>query len=242
MDHLQLALDEPPAATFRPILRALRIHAIETGSVWTAIDLLDVEIVGGDDGGARGPTWPSRRPSCSSTACSRGPGPGRPGRRRWRWSPATTGRCWPWRRPRCARGTPPRRRCSRRCWSGGCAPPPPRPSGRACSAAWRCWPRRIRSGTAEALALWARALDEDGGRGTAALARAGVRRVAAQLGNDGELARAVGLEAERRRGAGAGCLAGAGGGAGPPPAGRDGAGRGRCSKRRGPPIRTTRRC
>src|SRR5262245_47735904 len=44
MDHLQLALDEPPTATFRPILRALRLHAVETGSVWTAIDLLDVEI------------------------------------------------------------------------------------------------------------------------------------------------------------------------------------------------------
>ena len=44
MDHLQLALDEPPAATFRPVLRALRLHAIEAGSPWTAIDLLDVEM------------------------------------------------------------------------------------------------------------------------------------------------------------------------------------------------------
>ena len=44
MDHLQLALDEPPAATFRPVLRALRLHAVEAGSPWTAIELLDVEM------------------------------------------------------------------------------------------------------------------------------------------------------------------------------------------------------
>src|SRR3954468_4009907 len=44
MDHLQLALDEPPSATFRPVLRALRLHAIEAGSPWTAIDLLDIEM------------------------------------------------------------------------------------------------------------------------------------------------------------------------------------------------------
>ena len=44
MDHLQLALDEPPSATFRPVLRALRLHAVEAGSPWTAIDLLDVEM------------------------------------------------------------------------------------------------------------------------------------------------------------------------------------------------------
>src|SRR6187549_151678 len=44
MDHLQLALDEPPAATFRPVLRALRLHAVDAGSPWTAIDLLDIEM------------------------------------------------------------------------------------------------------------------------------------------------------------------------------------------------------
>src|SRR4029079_2332875 len=44
MDHLQLALDEPPTATFHPVLRALRLHAVEAGSTWTAIELLDVEI------------------------------------------------------------------------------------------------------------------------------------------------------------------------------------------------------
>ena len=45
MDHLQLALDKVhPSATFRPVLRALRLHAIEAGSPWTAINLLDIEM------------------------------------------------------------------------------------------------------------------------------------------------------------------------------------------------------
>src|SRR4029078_283348 len=44
MDHLQLALDEPPAATFRPVLRALRLDALEAGRPGAALDLLDVEM------------------------------------------------------------------------------------------------------------------------------------------------------------------------------------------------------
>ena len=47
----------------------------------------------------------------------------------------------------------------------------------------------------EALTLWLRALGEEAGRGAAALARAGTRRVSARLGRDAELARAVELEA-----------------------------------------------
>ncbi len=43
IEHLQLALEEPPSATFRPVLRALRLNAVHSGSVWTAIDLFDVE-------------------------------------------------------------------------------------------------------------------------------------------------------------------------------------------------------
>jgi tetratricopeptide (TPR) repeat protein len=43
MDHLRLALEDPPELTFRPVLRALRLHAVETGSFWTALDLLNFE-------------------------------------------------------------------------------------------------------------------------------------------------------------------------------------------------------
>ena len=49
--------------------------------------------------------------------------------------------------------------------------------------------------TNEALDLWLRALDEEAGKGAAALARAGTRRVAARVGKDAALARAVELEA-----------------------------------------------
>ena len=43
MDHLQLAVDQPAETTFRPVLRTLRLQAVEAGSFWTAIDLIDVE-------------------------------------------------------------------------------------------------------------------------------------------------------------------------------------------------------
>jgi tetratricopeptide (TPR) repeat protein len=44
VDHLQLAVASPPSQTFRPVLRALRVHAVEAGSYWTAAELLDTEI------------------------------------------------------------------------------------------------------------------------------------------------------------------------------------------------------
>ena len=53
MDHLRLALEEPAETTFRPVLRSLRLHAIEAGSYWTALDLLDVEQKAAGDAGAR---------------------------------------------------------------------------------------------------------------------------------------------------------------------------------------------
>ena len=52
MDHLRLALEEPAETTFRPVLRSLRLHAIEAGSYWTALDLLDVEQKAAGDAGA----------------------------------------------------------------------------------------------------------------------------------------------------------------------------------------------
>src|ERR1700690_957039 len=52
-EHLQLALDQSPETTFKPILRALRLHAIEAGSTWAALDLLDVERTAATDVAAR---------------------------------------------------------------------------------------------------------------------------------------------------------------------------------------------
>src|SRR4051812_19982539 len=36
IEHLQLAIADPPGATFAPVLRALRMHAIDIGSFWSA--------------------------------------------------------------------------------------------------------------------------------------------------------------------------------------------------------------
>jgi len=44
IEHLTVAVASPPGATFAPVLRALRLHALEVGSVWSALDQLDVEI------------------------------------------------------------------------------------------------------------------------------------------------------------------------------------------------------
>ena len=44
IEHLTVAVATPPGATFAPVLRALRVHALEVGSVWSALDQLDVEI------------------------------------------------------------------------------------------------------------------------------------------------------------------------------------------------------
>ena len=93
MDHLQLALDEPPTATFRPVLRALRLHAALAGSVWTAIDLLDVEMARRGDGRGAGRSGASRRPICSSTGCWPATGRGPCSRRRSRSCPGTQARC-----------------------------------------------------------------------------------------------------------------------------------------------------
>ena len=70
MDHLRLALEEPPELTFRPVLRALRLHAVETGSFWSALNLLDLN--------SRpppirlnGPISRSKRPICWRTRWTR---------------------------------------------------------------------------------------------------------------------------------------------------------------------------
>ena len=195
MDHLQLALDEPPAATFRPILRALRIHAIETGSVWSAIDLLDIEISAATTVGARADLAVEKAELLEHRLLARARArvvldgalalvPDHHGALLALEATAL-------RAGDAAEAALLEKVLEKRLRAAATAPE------RACllcrlALLAEADPQR----TAEALALWVRVLGEGGGRGTAALARAGVRRVAAQLGNDGELARAVGLEAE----------------------------------------------
>ena len=216
MDHLQLALDEPPSATFRPVLRALRLHAIEAGSPWTAIDLLDVEMVAVGTVAAKAELR-SRRRVCSRTRWARASGPGRSSRRRCRWCRATPRPCSPWRRARSGAATTRLLQSvlDRRLAAASSAGE----RGRLlCRLALLAEANAER--TTEALDLWLRALDEEAGKGAAALARAGTRRVAARIGKDAALARAVELEAEAAAGPERAAWLALGGGAGAPSAGR----------------------
>src|SRR5258708_6208783 len=42
-EHLQMAVAKSGGRTFRPVLSALRVHAVEAGSAWAATELLDAE-------------------------------------------------------------------------------------------------------------------------------------------------------------------------------------------------------
>ncbi len=110
MDHLRLALEEPPETTFRPVLRALRLHAIEAGSTGRRSILLDVERSAAGDVATRADSAvekayllehrlgaPARRGPCW--------------KRRWPSSRAMRPRCWRWSRARSRRGP---RRAGRR--------------------------------------------------------------------------------------------------------------------------------
>ena len=244
MDHLRLALDEPPEPTFRPVLRALRLHAVEAGSSWTALDLLDVERGGGRT--RRRARRPGRREGLPARApAGRAGRPARCWRRRWRWSTGPRGGPAGARGERAAcagRATP---RCCSRCSSGGWRRRARRASAGGCSAGWRCSPRRDPARAAEALGLWlARARRGGGARAPRRWRGPGPGGWRRRWGKFAELARVVALEADASAGRRAGRLAGAGGGAGPPPAGRAGArrradrgGAGRRSRRSGAALR-----
>jgi len=196
MDHLQLALDEPPAATFRPVLRALRLHAVEAGSFWTAIDLLDVEMGAEATVAARADLAVEKADLLEHQLLVHDRAraaleealalvPGHPAALLALEQSAIRSADLPLlqavlERRLAAAGTPGDR-------------------GRLlCRLALLYEAGADRMGNA--LDLWLRALDENAGRGAAALARAGARRVAARLGKDAELARAVALEAEAATG------------------------------------------
>src|SRR5450432_1157471 len=202
VEHLQLALDQPAETTFKPVLRSLRLHAIEAASYWAAIDLLDVERTAAGDAITRADlavekayllehrlNAPARARDVFEEALALVPG----------HAAALLGLEESAVRA-AAHGDPAdqallasvleRRLASSRASAE---------RGRLlCRLAFLAEADPARA--AEALALWLRALDEDAGAGAAALARAGTRRVAAALGKDAELARAAALEAEAASG------------------------------------------
>ena len=197
MDHLQLALDEPPTATFHPVLRALRLHAVEAGSTWTAIELLDVEIAAATTVATRADLAVEKASLLEHRLLARDRAravleealvlvPGHTGALVLLEETAVRGDD-----AALLQSVLERRLAA--ATSGG---ERGRLLGRLALGA-EANPERL----TEALDLWLRALGEEAGRGAAALARAGTRRVAARVGRDAELARAVELEAEASTGA-----------------------------------------
>ena len=192
MDHLQLALDEPPSATFRPVLRALRLHAVDAGSPWTAIDLLDIEIA------AAGTVAAKAELAVLKAGLLENPLGARERARAvieeaLALVPGHTAALLALEESAIRGGDAVLLQSvlDRRLAAAASAGERGRLLCRLALLA-EAHPER----TAEALDLWSRALDEDAGKGAAALARAGTRRVAARIGKDAALARAVELEAE----------------------------------------------
>ena len=196
MDHLQLALDEPPTATFRPVLRALRLHAVEAGSPWTAIDLLDIEMA------AAGTVAAKAELAVLKAGLLENPLGARDRARAvieeaLALVPGHTAALLALEESAIRGGDAALLQSvlDRRLAAAASAGERGRLLCRLALLA-EAHPER----TAEALDLWSRALDEDAGKGAAALARAGTRRVAARVGKDAPLARAVELEAEAAAG------------------------------------------
>ncbi len=203
MDHLRLALEEPPELTFRPVLRALRLHAVETGSFWTAIDLLEIERKAAADPVERTDLAvekayllahpldaPARAREVLEEALAQQPGHAAALLALEENTLGALGRGGGAADGALLQSVLERRLAGAR--SSG-------ERGRLlCRLALLAAsdPGRV----AEALALWLRALEEDAGLGAAALARAGARRAAAALGRYPELARVVALEADATAG------------------------------------------
>jgi len=203
MDHLRLALEEPPELTFRPVLRALRLHAVETGSFWTAIDLLEVERKAAADPVERADLAvekayllahpleaPARAREVLEEALAQQPGHAAALLALEENTLGALGRGGGAADGALLQSVLERRLAGARS---------PGERGRLlCRLALQAEsdPARV----ADALALWLRALEEEAGVGAAALARAGARRAAAALGRYPELARVVALEAEATAG------------------------------------------
>ena len=197
MDHLQLALDEPPTATFRPVLRALRLHAVEAGSPWTAIDLLDIEMA------AAGTVAAKAELAVQKAGLLENPLGARERARAvieeaLSLVPGHTAALLALEESAIRGGDAALLQSvlDRRLAAAASAGERGRLLCRLALLA-EANPERA----AEALDLWSRALDEDAGKGAGALARAGTRRVAARIGKDAVLARAVELEADAATGA-----------------------------------------
>ncbi|HVZ74083.1 MAG TPA: hypothetical protein VHJ20_17010, partial [Polyangia bacterium] len=197
-DHLQLALGVTAGVaattTFRPALGALRAHAVEGGSVWTAVELVDAE--------ARTAASPAERADLlveKAYLLEDGLLASEPARAALEealaLAPAHRGALEALHEiaDRTGDVTLLRSVLERKLAGASSRAESARLLARLALLA-EADPSRL----TDALALYGRALDEieDAGDGAAALARAGLRRVAARIGKDAELLRGLALEAD----------------------------------------------
>src|SRR5450432_2723436 len=187
-DHLQMAIEAVPTQTFRPVLGALRVHAIEAGSTWAATELLDAEAAVASSVGERADLLVEKAYLFEDGLLASEPA-------RHALEPAHRGALEAMHEiaDRTGDGALLRTVLERKLAGAASRPERARLLARLAQLA-EADPGRL----AEALALYGRALDEadDPQDGASAVARAGLRRVAARVGKDPELLRGLVLEAD----------------------------------------------
>ena len=192
IDHLQLAVGAPPTTTFLPVLRALRVHALEAGSLWAAVDMLDVEIEASVSAVKRAGLLVEKAYIFEDRLLASEPA---------RKALDEAFRAAPHHRGALVAAQAIAERSHdanllravlerRLAASSGPAERARVLVGLALLA--EAEPGRL----ADALGLYGRSVDEDAGGDAAAVARAGLRRVGAKSGRDLELARGITLEAD----------------------------------------------
>lgn len=192
IDHLQLAVGTPPTTTFLPVLRALRVHALEAGSLWAAVDLLDVEIEASVSAVKRAGLLVEKAYIFEDRLLATDPA---------RKALDEAFRAAPHHRGALVAAQAIAERAHdanllravlerRLAASSG-------PAERARVLARLALLAEAEPGRlAESLGLYGRSVDEDPGSDAAAVARAGLRRVASKSGRDLELGRGITLEAD----------------------------------------------
>jgi tetratricopeptide (TPR) repeat protein len=196
VDHLQMAIEAPAgqAATFRPVLGALRVAAVDAGSTWAATELLDGEAAAAALVEERADLLVEKaylfedgllasEPARQALEEALGLVPAHRGALEALHEIADRG----------GDAALLRTVLERKLAGAASRPERARVLARLAQLA-EADPSRL----SDALALYGRALDEvpEPAEGAAALARAGLRRVAARIGKDAELLRGLVLEAE----------------------------------------------
>ena len=195
-DHLQMAVAAVATQTFRPVLSALRVHAVEAGSTWAATELVDIEAMAAASVSERADLLVEKAYLFEDGLLA-----SEPARKALEEAlalvPAHRGALEALHEiaDRAGDAALLRTALERKLAGAASRPESARLLARLAQLAEVDAPR-----LPDALAFYGRARDEAGqgqmGDGAAAVARAGLRRVAARIGKDPELLRGLVLEAE----------------------------------------------